>query len=121
MLYNRILQNAKERQREQAEKERRKAERRGTNKFAGPSDPNAVFEKHTKGIGSKLLASMGYKAGQGLGKNQQGISTAIEAKLRPKGMGMGYRDYEEHKLIPDKPPAKEEKAQVRLPLSACCG
>ena len=56
------------------------------------------------------MEKMGYKAGEGLGRNKQGISTAIEAKMRPKGAGLGARG-EEHKLIPDKEPETEGPAK----------
>lgn len=44
------------------------------------------WEKHTKGIGAKLLLQMGYEAGKGLGKELQGRSSIVEAHLR-KGRG----------------------------------
>lgn len=51
----------------------------------GPSD--ADLSKY--GIGSKLLMKMGWKSGEGLGKNSQGISRPIEVKQRPNKAGLG--------------------------------
>ena len=38
---------------------------------------------------------MGYKAGAGLGRSGTGITEALQTKLRPKNMGMGFNDYAE--------------------------
>ena len=56
------------------------------------------FEAHTKGIGAKLLSKMGWRAGEGLGKDRKGISKPLEAKMRPKGLGMGFGDRRERSL-----------------------
>jgi tuftelin-interacting protein 11 len=47
------------------------------------------FEKHTRGIGSKLLKKMGYD-GKGLGKRRQGILIPIVVTPLAKHEGLGF-------------------------------
>ena len=50
------------------------------------------FEKHTRGIGSKLMIKMGYE-GKGLGKHAQGMIDPILVEERPKNFGLGYLQF----------------------------
>ena len=42
----------------------------------------AAFEQHTRGIGSKLLAAMGFVAGRGLGRDGAGIVAPVDVQVR---------------------------------------
>ena len=57
-----------------------------------------VFERHTEGIGLKLLRKMGYKRG-GLGINGQDIIQPLEVVERPWYVGLGYGEGECSKAV----------------------
>eukprot|EP01134_Creolimax_fragrantissima_P008130 CFRG8130T1 len=49
------------------------------------------WEKHTKGIGAKLLGKMGWQKGQGIGRQKEGIVNPVEAAIRmAKKGGLGF-------------------------------
>lgn len=50
----------------------------------------------------------------------QGIAKPLEAKLRPKGMGMGFGDYTEHKLVAEGKEREKPKEEVVRRLSCSC-
>ncbi|KAL4458446.1 hypothetical protein ABPG75_013311 [Micractinium tetrahymenae] len=59
---------------------------------AGPQSGTTLFfssEAHSRGIGSKLLAKMGFRAGRGLGRQQQGLQQALQAAPMRRGAGLG--------------------------------
>lgn len=52
--------------------------------------PLGNWEKHTRGIGSKLMAQMGYVVGTGLGKHSDGRIEPVEATVLPAGKSLDH-------------------------------
>ena len=80
------------------------------------------FEKHTKGIGRKLMETAGWKDGQGLGKNQQGRAQAVNSRGQQGRSGLGYfkskserkREYHPQPVIRDESQEEEEEKLIRI-------
>jgi hypothetical protein len=60
------------------------------------SDELGSWEKHTKGIGSKLLQKFGFTGR--LGAKETGIDKAIEVTVRPVNVGLGFGNLETEKV-----------------------
>lgn len=53
------------------------------------NEPLGNWEKHTRGIGSKLMMQMGYVIGTGLGKLSDGRIEPVETQVLPAGKSLG--------------------------------
>ncbi|CAI9583561.1 unnamed protein product [Staurois parvus] len=97
----------------------------------GPcSSEFAGWEAHTRGIGSKLLARMGYEFGKGLGRNSEGRIEPIQAVVLPKGKSLDQciEMQQRKKKRGGGPPKSRKKRAPKLtaaargntPLAATC-
>jgi hypothetical protein len=93
------------------------------NMVNSPSNTLGDFEKHTRGIGSKLMRKMGYD-GQGIGKEGQGILIPIVAQQRPKHEGLGFSGQEANTSATQttfvKARGTKKEAMCNKPLKYAC-
>lgn len=54
-----------------------------------PNEPLGNWERHTRGIGSKIMMKMGYVIGTGLGKQNDGRIEPVKATVLPAGKSLG--------------------------------
>ena len=56
---------------------------------SGEDHRNSEWANNTSAFGQKMLLKMGWKKGNGLGKNQQGTNTNLRAVRRQESLGIG--------------------------------
>ncbi|XP_073824334.1 zinc finger CCCH-type with G patch domain-containing protein [Musca autumnalis] len=90
------------------------------------TQPLGAWEKHTKGIGSKLMAKMGYIYGSGLGTNGRGIITPVSAQILPPGRSLDHcmelreaANGDKDLFNAEKKMEREQKKQIAANEKAC--
>lgn len=70
--------------------------------------PRNTSKNDTRSFAARMMSKMGYKEGEGLGKDGQGRNHVIEVTLRPQGVGLG--------AVKEKPDQEyeEEKRQAKM-------
>lgn len=68
----------------------------------------------TGGFGERMLRSMGWQAGEGLGREAQGIKAAIEVKKKEDTVGVSSQPRR------NRPPPAERSAAARRPPPRPC-
>jgi tuftelin-interacting protein 11 len=74
----------------------------------GKKKAQAAPTVHPNSFAARMMAKMGYKEGEGLGKEGTGRSSVIEVTLRPQGVGLGAVKEKSKQEI------EEEKRQAKI-------
>ena len=77
-------------------------------------DNIGLWERHTKGIGSKLMNKMGYVVGKGLGRNSDGRPVPLRVEFLPQGMSLD-KVMETRSKKPDAFMSRPKPKDIQLP------